>query len=643
MSLELFITPKKEFERLGTALTDKYTRLAVFADMCRLNTLSTVKLAGSGHLGSSFSAMDIVTWLFCEEMNIRQVGVDNPNRDIYFSSKGHDVPGLYAVFYALGLLDEEKFLKLRRLGGTFGHPDVRIPGLEANSGSLGMGISKAKGMALAKKMQGFGGRVFVLLGDGELQEGQIYEGLQTAIYQKVNNLTVIVDHNKVQSDKPVAEIGDLGDLVSKIEAFGWFVERIDGHDYRQIESAFRKLEKVSDCPKMIIADTIKGCGVSFMEHPQALKDNNGLYLWHSGAPDDASYEKGRDELLARINKILKTAGRDSLEIHTLPYDKKATLEVKEYVSDAFGDRLVELGRKHKNLVVLDADLSSDCRLRKFEAAFPERFIECGIAEQDMVSTAGGLALQGMLPVCSSFAVFLASRANEQIYTNFCENTKIIYVDHYAGLIPAGPGQSHQSVRDISLFSAFENMDILQPCNPEETAQALTYCVETARQSSMIRLIIGPSPRQILLKDGYVLEPGKGCEMTPGVDAVLITYGPVMLNEALLAAEILSAKGFALKVINMPWLNRVDPAWLKEALGDCRLVSVLEDHVGSSGLGVFLTYALSKEGLLQNRRIDIMAPSWPLACGTPDEVLHHHRLDGASVADRILALMDRPGI
>jgi len=639
MSLELYIAPKNEIERATDAVADKTTRLSVFADICRLNTLSSVKLAGSGHLGSSFSAMDLVTWLYCQEMNTLKVGVDSPDRDIYFSSKGHDVPGLYAVFYAMGILDEDKFMKLRRLGGTFGHPDVRTPGLEANSGSLGMGISKAKGMALAKKMKGRGGRVFVLLGDGELQEGQIYEGLQAAVYQKITNLTVIVDHNKVQSDKPVTEIGNLGNLVKKFEAFGWAVERIDGHDFKQIESVFRKMEKVTDRPKMIIADTIKGRGVSFMEHPQALKDNNGIYLWHSGAPDDASYEKGRDELFTRINKTLIGAGAGSLAVQKIPYDKKVTLAVKDYVSDAFGDKLVELGRKHQDLVVLDADLSSDCRLRKFEAAFPERFVESGIAEQDMVSTAGGLALQGMLPICNSFAVFLASRANEQIYTNFCEGTKIIYVDHFAGLIPAGPGQSHQSVRDISLFSAFENLVILQPCNPEETAQALTYCVETHPNSSMIRLIIGPSPRQIALKEGYKLEPGKGCEMTHGEDAVLITYGPVMLNEALAAAEMLSKKGFGLKVIHMPWLNRVDTAWLQNALGTCHNISVLEDHVGSSGLGIFLNYEMAKAGHLKDRHIEIMAPTWPLACGTPDEVLNFHKLDGASVADRILAMAD----
>src|SRR5918996_299431 len=217
--VKLSLIPIYEFQRVRAAPIHKYRKLALLADMCRANTLTCVKRAGSGHLGSSFSSLDIVTLLYYSEMNTAELGIGHPDRDIYFSSKGHDVPGLYAVLYSLGILAKEKFIRLRRLGGTFGHPDIRTPGIEANSGSLGMGISKAKGIAAAKALLGRGGRVFVMTGDGELQEGQIYEALQTAAHQKVNNLSVIVDHNKVQSDKPVAEITDLADLASKCRAF----------------------------------------------------------------------------------------------------------------------------------------------------------------------------------------------------------------------------------------------------------------------------------------------------------------------------------------------------------------------------------------------------------------------------------------
>jgi len=170
--LQLHVIPRSEFDRVLVVSDDPDLRLTTAANMCRLNALVAVKRAGSGHLGSSFSAMDVVAWLLFEELNTARLGWKHPDRDVYFSSKGHDVPGLYAALYALGVVPLDRFLRLRRLGGLDGHPDVGVPGIEANSGSLGMGISKARGIAWAKRHLGLGGRVVVMVGDGELQEGQ---------------------------------------------------------------------------------------------------------------------------------------------------------------------------------------------------------------------------------------------------------------------------------------------------------------------------------------------------------------------------------------------------------------------------------------------------------------------------------------
>jgi transketolase len=198
--------PLGEFQRVENSSMPKPARLAIIADMARLNGLSSVKKAGSGHLGSSFSSLDVVVHLYFKEMNLRTVGVDSIDRDLYFSSKGHDCPGYYAALEGAGILEPDSILSLRRLGGLDGHPDLDIPGVEANSGSLGMGISKGKGMAIAKRLQGRGGRVFVMTGDGELQEGQIWESAQVAVQQGVDDLYVIVDHNKIQSDKSLDEV-----------------------------------------------------------------------------------------------------------------------------------------------------------------------------------------------------------------------------------------------------------------------------------------------------------------------------------------------------------------------------------------------------------------------------------------------------
>jgi transketolase len=651
------LIPFEEFQRVQSAQIDKYQKLAIIADMNRANTLVEVKRAGSGHLGSSFSAMDIVIWLYYEEMNIVKVGFDSPERDIYFSSKGHDVPGLYATMYSLGVLPEEKLIRLRRIGGLDGHPDLNIPGIEANSGSLGMGISKGRGMAWAKKHFGYGGRVYVLTGDGEWQEGQNYEALQSAVQQKIDNLTVIVDDNKVQSDKLVDQIMSLGDIESKYRTFGWHVQRINGHNYQQLEKALSEAKKIKDRPQIIIADTIKGRGVSFMEHPIALEMDGGLYPWHSGAPDDESFEKGFNELINRINTSFSNLGLDLVTLKDIPSEEKrpplamlageplsqiaqeklSANVTDEYVSRVYGQALVEIAGRRRDIVVLDADLSSDCKVRYFENTYPERFIENGIAEQDMVSMAGGLARQGLLPVVNSFASFLASRANEQIYNNASEKTKIIYALHYAGLIPAGPGKSHQSLRDISLFSALPNCTILQPCNAEETRMVVEYSVEEAKENVALRFIIGPSPRKIQLPKNYKLTFGQGVSITDGKDAIMFAYGPIMLHEALLASELLAERGIGLNVVNLPWLNRVNAKWLEETVKSYELVFVLEDHHPAGALADHLLEALASsknQPLSKLRFIRFAVEGWP-ACGTPQEALKFHRLDGASLAERIL--------
>ncbi|MFN0073334.1 MAG: transketolase, partial [Chloroflexota bacterium] len=344
------LIPFEEFERVREARIDRFEQLALIAGMCRANTLAAVKRAGSGHLGSSFSAMDLVVWLYYEQMNTLSIGLDHPDRDIYFSSKGHDVPGQYSVLYSAGVLAEEKLLMLRRLGGLDGHPDVKIPGIEANSGSLGMGISKARGMAWAKRYAGHGGRVYVLLGDGELQEGQNYEALQSTVQQRIGNLTAIVDHNKLQSDKLISQIVDLGDLEAKFRAFGWEVARCDGHDLRAIQAILGEFQSITDRPQLLIADTIKGRGVSFMEHPAALAANNGSYRWHAGAPDDVSFLAAYGELIDTVNQQLESSGLQRLHLRDVtPVASSSSGVSPEFVSAAYGQRLVELAPDHPNL------------------------------------------------------------------------------------------------------------------------------------------------------------------------------------------------------------------------------------------------------------------------------------------------------
>jgi transketolase len=625
---ELSLIPREEFERAGNYLP-------LIADMCRANALVAVKRAGSGHLGSSFSALDIVVHLLWRELNVAGLGWDNPDRDIFFSSKGHDVPGLYAALHALGVIPTDRLLRLRRLGGLDGHPDVGVPGIEANSGSLGMGLSKGRGMAWAKRFLGRGGRVVVITGDGELQEGQNWEAFGASAHQRVGNLWAIVDRNELQSDRRTEEILALGGLEAKLRAFGWHVESCDGHDHEALARAFADMAGApDDVPKALVARTTKGRGVSFMEHPLALREGGGTYRWHAGAPDDQDFARAHTELIGRIRERLSDlrldavpdADADEGEPESGAGMRRVTTE---YVADAFGEELRRLVGERPDVVVLDADLASDCRIRAVELEWPTRFVENGIAEQDMVSMAAGLARQGLLPVVSSFAAFLASRANEQIYNQASEGTKVIYALHYAGLIPAGPGKSHQSVRDVSLLGALPDMVVVQPANADQTRALLRWAVEDARENVALRLVIGPSPRQI---DAAAAPLGVGSVLRDGTDALLFAYGPVMLHEALSAAEVLEARGTSLQVVNMPWLNRTDAHWLADLVQPFDELFVLEDHAPVGALGDFL------RRVLRGRRLIVFGvEGWP-ACGTPVEALRHHRLDALSLAERITAAL-----
>ncbi len=623
---------KKEFDCLRNASLSNAELWKIYAFMCRYNTIVSVKKAGSGHLGSSFSAMDIAVYLYLFKLNISSENLNDENRNIYFSSKGHDVPGLYSIFYSLGILSLNQILGLRKLEGLDGHPDIDTPGIESNTGSLGMGISKARGIAKAKRLKNIGGKVYVLTGDGELQEGQIYESLQTTAHQRINEITAISDFNKYQTDRSVASITDLRDVKNKIESFGWHVINCNGHDYDSLNNAFIEAENIEDKPVFIVADTIKGYGVSFME-PNDADVNN--YKWHSGAPDDLSFELAITELESKINDLAASFGIEKPKLSEVDKIEKSLSGVsKEFVAQAFGEELCELANSRKDIVVLDGDLAADCKVRDFESRFPERFIENGIAEQDMVSMAGGLALMGLLPVVNSFASFLSSRANEQIYNNACEHKKIIYANHFAGLIPAGPGKSHQSLRDISVIGAIPNVEIMQPCNANEAKQLTRYCVSETVNTCVLRLNIGPSPRIIELPTSYVIRRGHGITLREGNHSVIISYGPVLLHESLLASEYLSEHGIGLEVINMPWLNYIDVVWLSQLVARHSKIYVLDDHMQFGGLGHFLLATLAKYDLLHGLTVCNLSIDCLPACGTPGEVLTYHKLTGAHLAQRI---------
>ena len=286
---------------------------------------------------------------------------------------------------------------------------------------------------------------------------------------------------------------------------------------------------------------------------------------------------------------------------------------------------------------MDGDLLGDAKLQNFKMKLPNQFIENGIAEQDMVSAAGALALSGKIPFVNSFASFLSARANEQIYNNATEKSKIIYINLYSGLIPAGPGKSHQSLRDIALIGSIPGITIVQPANTEETIALVDWMLDNAKTSCSIRLNIGPSPQKITFDRYWSLEFGKGNTIRDGSNGILFSYGPVMLNEAIVAHDFLKKDNYSLKIVNIPWLNNVNEKWLFNEIEEFESIFVLEDHGTFGGLGDLLASKIMKEKTIHNNKtiLKFGVETMP-ACGTPSEVLNFHGLNGEKLASRILS-------
>lgn len=403
--MKLYYIPKEEL--------DKITDNTVMMDALRLNILYMVQQAGSGHLGGSLSSLDIMVPLFFGGM-----GPD----DVFISSKGHDAPALYAILTAKGVIPFEEIHTFRRPGGLPGHPTVDVPGVLFNTGSLGMGISKANGLAAADRLAGRQRKIHVLVGDGELQEGQIPESINSL----QENVTIHVDCN--------------------------------GYSLSQRA----EVTPLSFEPNFIYHKTIKGSGISFIE---------GNNKYHAGALTEREYEQAVAEIMIRLSPH----GIIPKEMYKIPYPR--AFPPNELLK-AYGPIIADIGRDMK-VVVMDADLEPDCGLTSFKHVYPDRFIQCGIAEQDMVSMATGLAAGGFIPIVHSFAAFLCRRANEQIYNACLERRHIVFVGHLAGILPVGPGTSHECREDIAIMKTMPGMEILKPKAPEDLRAAMEWAVNEA--------------------------------------------------------------------------------------------------------------------------------------------------------------------
>jgi transketolase len=367
-----------------------------------------------------------------------------------------------------------------------------------------------------------------------------------------------------------------------------------------------------------------------------------LYGYHSGAPTEAEYALGSKELLDRATRLFADAGLGPLTTRKGLRPERREPRATQNLITAYRDALVAQGDRHPGIVVLDADLVKDCGLVPFAEKYPDRFVECGIAEQDMVSMACGLARRGALPIVHSFACFLSARPNEQIYNQCSEASKVIYVGSLAGLLPGGPGHSHQSVRDIGALAAIPNLLMAEPAVEDEVHALLEYLVGTARESAYLRLVSVKWPVPFAYPAGQRVRPGCGWIVRDGRDLLVIGYGPWLLSNAWHAAEELErTTGVTTRLINLPWLNRVDSDWLRQAIGQRRAVVLLDNHYVRGGQGEMLAAAFSELALEPALTVTRLGVTELPECGTNDEVMAYHRLDAASLVKAFALTSGRP--
>ena len=383
-------------------------------------------------------------------------------------------------------------------------------------------------------------------------------------------------------------------------------------------------ERAPDRPKLLVADTRKGAGVSFMEPGELPRSDTSLYPFHSGAPSPADYERALAEILGRLD----------VELAEEPLPARPTPSRPQRLIPAYADALVAQAEREPRLVALDADLRLDCGLVPFRERFPERFFECGIAEQDMVSQAGAMALAGALPVVHSFACFLTTRANEQIFNNATEGTKVVYHGSLAGIVPGGPGHSHQSVRDIALMGSIPGMSALEPYCEQEVRLALEWAVREADGPVYLRLVSVPWELGFEPPPADRLVAGRGTVLREGEDGTFVTTGPVLLSEAWRAADLLADEGVSFGIVALPWLRGIDGGWLAEnAEGS---IVCVDNHYVVGGQGDAVLAAVSAQAPDAVGRVRRLGVESVPVCGTNDEVLRAHGLDAASLAERVRA-------
>ena len=623
-------------------------KLAELARVCRGDVLKMTTLAGCGHPGGSMSSMEMYVLLW-NLANVSPARVHDPARDRIVVSHGHTSPGVYSVLGRLGFFDvDDAVAHFRQAGSLFeGHVERTVPGVEWSTGNLGQGLSAGVSFALSSRFLKKDFRVFVMMGDGEQQKGQIVEAQRFAVKYGLANITVLVDRNYLQISGDTRLVMPM-DIPAQYRASGWRVIEVDdGNDLDQVYAALRKAVHYKKAPTAIIARTVMSKGVPFMEnkeewHGKALGEEDcRKALAILGIEDDlAKCRAKRAELVPAAHPVayLPPVKVDTGTPRTYPCDKKSDNR------GAWGAAIADLAEANKSpdsapIVVFDCDLASSVRTEGFAKILPGNFIQAGITEHSTAAMAGAASTQGVLAFWSDFAVFGTDETYNQHRLNDINGANLKTVITHCGTDVGEDGKTHQCIDYVGTFRNFYGYRVIVPADPNETDRAVRYAAShegnfvIAMGRSKISPVAGPGGAPFFAGD-YEFEYGKAAFVREGGDVCVVAMGQ-MLPRAVKVHELLAAKGIAASVLNVSSPTAPDGPALRRA-ASAKIVAVYEDHNVRTGLAAVVSEFFAQEGLspcLLRFGITRYASS-----GTPDELLGVLGIDPETVADSIAATL-----
>ncbi|MEK6303046.1 MAG: transketolase [Acidobacteriota bacterium] len=600
----------------------------------RLRILSIIGTseAGSGHPTSCMSAADLTAAVFFHAMRYDVANPKNPLNDRVVFSKGHAAPLLYAAWAEAGAFPAERIKTLRQFTSDLeGHPTPRLSWVEVATGSLGQGLAFGVGMALnSKYLDKVNNNVFVLMGDGEVAEGSIWESAEIASHYKLDNLIGIVDVNALGQSQRTMYGHDTEVYRRRFEAFGWHAQSINGHDMGQIVAALDDVMLVQDKPSVIIAATMKGKGVSFTE------DKDG---WH-GKPlkkgeemDRALEELESKSRLAPTLSVASPEGRTmSGQLASVP---KSEFAIGEYAlgqevatREAYGAALARAGDADQRIVALDGDTKNSTFAEKFMKAHPDRFFECFIAEQNMVSAAVGLGAMGKIPFASTFACFL-TRAYDQIRMAAISKANLKLCGSHAGVSIGEDGPSQMALEDLAMIRAIEGSMVLYPSDAVSTEHAVRIAAEN---HGIVYIRTSRPKTPVIYSKDELFELGRAKVIRESAaDKVAIVTSGVTLFEALAAYDQLKSDGINVRVIDLFSIKPIDAVTLTaagKAAGN--LIITVEDHSADGGIGDAVAAAVSPAGIRVHR---LGVREMPRS-GKPEELLAAYGIDCAAIVDSV---------